>query len=355
MTQGKGKKVFVGLSGGVDSSVSAALLKQQGYDVHGVFIQTWSPEWLHCTWQDERRDAMRVAIHLDIPFHDLDLSEVYKRDVADFFIAEYAAGRTPNPDVLCNRYVKFGAMWQWAKSRGADYVATGHYAQSIDGQLHVSPDASKDQSYFLWTLQSDDLEHIIFPIGHMHKTEVRKLATDFNIPVATKADSQGICFLGHVDMAEFLGHYIDLVPGKVLDVSGNEIGTHNGALTFTLGQRHGFTLFKSSSEPYFVLEKNIENNSIVVGPESHLNTEKYSHTNISLGNIVWRDGDVVVGDMLNAAIRYHGALKNFLVTEIDAHGAPTKVIAQELDATITPGQSLVFYKNGLCQGGGVIQ
>ncbi len=360
--------VYVGLSGGVDSSVSAALLKEQGFDVHGVFIQTWSPEWMECNWQDERRDAMRVAIHLDIPFHDLDLSDVYKNEVADYFIKEYQEGRTPNPDVLCNRYVKFGAMFAWAKERGADFVATGHYARVSPtaprkasehlplarggNQLLISPDASKDQSYFLWTLTNEDLEHIMFPIGHLHKTEVRKLAEKFNIPVSKKKDSQGICFLGHVDMREFLSHYITLEEGDVLNTDGEVIGTHTGALVLTRGQRHGFTLFKSSKESMYVLEKDIEKNTITVGPEALLVSEKYSPEFITLKNIVWRSELPKAGDILTGVIRYHGELKEFEV--ILCSDSEIILKPKALDATITSGQSIVFYYDDLCLGGGVI-
>ena len=364
--------VYVGLSGGVDSSVSAALLKDQGYDVRGVFIQTWSPDWLHCTWQDERRDAMRVAIHLNIPFYDLDLSDVYKKEVADYFIEEYKQGNTPNPDVLCNRYVKFGAMWQWAKKQGADFVATGHYARvknlftltdtplKQEGyELHISPDSTKDQSYFLWTLTSEDLSHILFPIGHLHKTDVRKLAEKFNIPVSKKKDSQGICFLGQVDMAEFLSHYIDLQKGNVLNTRGEVIGTHNGALVFTRGQRHGFTLFKNSSESMYVLEKDIVANTITIGSESSLRIDAYSPKIITLNNVVWRSEIPKTGEVLQGVIRYHGELKDFIVKEFSTDSVSKNIVTMVIeplvsDATITSGQSLVFYKDSLCLGGGVV-
>jgi tRNA-specific 2-thiouridylase len=365
--------VFVGLSGGVDSSVSAALLKQQGYDVHGVFIQTWSPDWMQCTWQNERRDAMRVAIHLGIPFHDLDLSEAYKNHVADFFIAEYAAGRTPNPDVLCNRHVKFGAMWDWARARGADFVATGHYAMVVNSQttrspfqgmgicncshaqLYAGPDNSKDQSYFLWTLTQNDLAHILFPIGHLHKARVRELARSFAIPVATKKDSQGICFLGHVDMAEFLSHYITLIPGKVYDIAGNCIGEHDGSVVYTLGQRHGFRLDKSSKEPLYVVAKNNQENTITVAPHHYLADSQFAKTDITLGSVVWRDAGVAVGDIVHGVIRYHGEKKSFRVIEVGKGGEPFGLAPLSPDTTITPGQSIVFYRDSLCQGGGVVQ
>ncbi|MBI2474797.1 MAG: tRNA-specific 2-thiouridylase, partial [Candidatus Taylorbacteria bacterium] len=220
-----GRRVFVGLSGGVDSSVSAALLKKAGFDVHGVFIRTWLPEWLPCTWKEERQDAMRVAAHLDIPFTTLDLEKEYKKDVADYMIAEYKAGRTPNPDVMCNKYIKFGAFYDWAMKEGASYVATGHYARVDRIEKHISEperltrnfnlsaiadklksdtgrderyrllagvDKNKDQSYFLWTLKEEQLAHILFPVGQFKKPEVRKLAESFGLPTAATKDSQGL-------------------------------------------------------------------------------------------------------------------------------------------------------------------
>src|ERR1035437_6131617 len=236
----KKKVVFVGMSGGVDSSVSAAILKKEGYEVIGVFIRTWHPDFLPCNEEEERRDAMRVAAHLNIPFLTFDFEDIYKREVADYMISEYKMGRTPNPDVMCNKYVKFGAFIKKALSMGADYVATGHYAQVGEAGkifsreypashrhhskksflLRQSPDPSKDQSYFLWTLKQEQLKKILFPVGHLKKSEVRILAKKFKLPVAEKKDSQGICFLGPVDLKEFLKHYIKERKGKVLNEDG---------------------------------------------------------------------------------------------------------------------------------------
>ena len=242
------KTVFVGLSGGVDSAVSAALLKKAGYEVVGVFIKTWHPDFLVCNEEEERHDAMRVAAFLDIPFLTFDFEDVYKKEVADYMIAEYKKGRTPNPDVMCNKEVKFGAFFKKALSMGADFVATGHYAQnkpstkqllSCDSLSNLNVinesniayvaestasclvkgvDPSKDQSYFLWTLNQKQLSKILFPIGHFKKTQVRQLAKKMNLPVAEKKDSQGICFLGAVDLKEFLKHYIKEKRGKVCNV-----------------------------------------------------------------------------------------------------------------------------------------
>jgi tRNA-specific 2-thiouridylase len=239
MNHKKRKIVFVGLSGGVDSAVSAALLKEQGFEVVGVFIKTWHPDFLECNEEEERIDAMRVAAYLDIPFLTFDFEDVYKKEVADYMIEEYKSGRTPNPDVMCNKEVKFGAFLKKAISMGADFVATGHYAIAIGGEnysaflqsttgpfrvhnfphrlLLRSPDSTKDQSYFLWTLTQDQLSRIIFPVGNLKKTQVRKLAKKFKLPVALKKDSQGICFLGAVDLKDFLKHYIKEKRGVVLN------------------------------------------------------------------------------------------------------------------------------------------
>src|SRR3989344_3893376 len=213
------KTVFIGLSGGVDSAVSVALLKKEGYEVVGVFIKTWHPDFLSCNEEEERRDAMRVAAHLDIPLLTFDFEKVYKKEVADYMIREYKAGRTPNPDVMCNKEVKFGAFLKKSLSMGADFVATGHYSQLSpeflisnskflnkknykikNFKLKIANDPSKDQTYFLWILNQKQLSKILFPIGHLKKSEVRKLARKFNLPVAEKKDSQGICFLGPVDL-----------------------------------------------------------------------------------------------------------------------------------------------------------
>jgi tRNA-specific 2-thiouridylase len=204
------KKVLVALSGGVDSSVSAALLLEQGYDVECAFITTWSVPWLPCTWREERRDAMRVAATLHIPFHTIDLSKEYEKNVVTYLIDEYRQGRTPNPDVMCNKHIKFGGFFDWAMKRGFDYVATGHYArvQEREGvfELLAGVDTNKDQTYFLWTLTQEHLAHTLFPIGQFEKPRVRELAEKYFLPTATKKDSQGICFLGKVNMKEFLSH-----------------------------------------------------------------------------------------------------------------------------------------------------
>lgn len=358
------KKVFVGVSGGVDSSVSAALLKDQCYDVVGVFIRTWTPEWIDCTWRDERRDAMRVCAHLDIPFLECDAVDAYKKGVADYMIAEYRAGRVPNPDVMCNREVKFGAFWEFAKARGADFIATGHYAQiknqilniknkdsdllqTTHYQLQTGVDSAKDQSYFLWTLTKEDLAHTLFPIGHLQKSEVRILAEKYRLPTATKKDSQGVCFIGEIDMKEFLKHYIETSPGAVLDESGAVIGNHDGAFLFALGERHGFTITKKGSDDprYFVIAKDMEKNTITVS-ENPPHESKEAKINYSLIRTNMRTAPDPL-KTYQAQIRYHGEF-----FEVQIHDS---ALLFSKPVLISPGQSVVVYDGDLCLGGGIIQ
>ncbi len=352
------KTVYVGLSGGVDSSVSAALLQSHGYHVVGVFIRTWQPDFIACTWRDERRDAMRVAAHLGIPFRELDLEQEYKRYVADYMIDEYKKGRTPNPDVMCNREIKFGAFKAWALKEGADFVATGHYAQVTKGadglyDLAVSKDGEKDQTYFLWTLTQDDLKHILFPVGHLKKKEVRNLAQKYSLPTAIKKDSQGICMLGAIDMKDFLKEYIKPVAGPVLLEDGTEIGTHPGSVFFTLGERHGFTITNKAviGKVFYVVSKDSAKNTITVSEkpeESALRTSKYV---CMIERTNWIRPRAV-GDVLFVRTRYRAPLVKCTITAMTDTTA--EITFQEPDMTASSGQSLVVYSATACLGGGII-
>ncbi|MFA5291324.1 MAG: tRNA 2-thiouridine(34) synthase MnmA, partial [Candidatus Paceibacterota bacterium] len=295
----KAKCVYVGMSGGVDSSVSAALLKKAGYKVIGVFIKVWEPSGFICTWREERREARRAAAHLDIPLITLDLSREYKKKVVDYFIAEYKAGRTPNPDVMCNKHIKFGVFYDWAIAHGADFVATGHYSQILsqkeslrarqkaglvsnpphrpregktDFLFGESKDTAKDQTYFLWNLKPEQLAKILFPIGNKTKTEVRALAKKFGLPNALKKDSQGLCFVGQIDFKDFLKREIKEKDGDVLNERGEIIGRHDGATFFTLGERHGFETFTKAPDekPYYIIAKDIKKNTLTVSSNPHL-------------------------------------------------------------------------------------
>lgn len=351
----KGKTVFVGLSGGVDSSVAALRLIREGYTVVGVFIKVWQPDFLTCNWEQERLDAMRVAAKLDIPFLTCDAEQAYKDDVADYFISEYKAGRTPNPDVMCNKYVKFGAFLRFAEEKGADYIATGHYAQRVvhnDAyQMLRGVDTNKDQTYFLWTLTQQQLAKTLFPVGNSPKDHIRQEAEKAGLITAGKKDSQGICFLGQVDIPEFLSHYVDLKAGEVLSESGEIIGSHAGALVYTNGQRHGFTITTHDTHrsAYYVIARDLNKNTITVSPEKRVLKDtqtitliRHSHTTVPF----------VAGQQLELQIRYRQVP---VACRIDS------VIADQM--TITPlselekpsaGQSCVLYEGTICRGGGII-
>jgi tRNA-specific 2-thiouridylase len=369
----KKKVVFVGLSGGVDSAVSAALLKKEGYEVVGVFIKTWHPDFLECNEEEERKDAMRVAAFLDIPFLTFNFEDVYKKEVADYMIREYRAGRTPNPDVMCNKEVKFGAFLKKALSMGADYVATGHYAgkQSrpvfFSGPRAKTPDRSKntgyaslvkgvdpskDQSYFLWTLKQEQLERILFPVGELKKAEVRQLAKKFNLPVADKKDSQGICFLGAVDLKEFLKHYIKEKKGKVLSTEGEVIGHHDGVVFHTLGERHGFTITKKgpNDNRYYIVSKDIKKNILVVSQDRTISRSSV-FKDYKIENTNWISGVPEEKKQYTAQIRYHG---EFFQCEVKISGKTTAEVIFDTPVLVASGQSIVIYDNDVCLGGGVV-
>lgn len=341
------KKVFVGMSGGVDSSVSAALLKEKGYDVTGVFIKVWQPDFVECTWKEDRLDAMRVASILDIPFITLDLEKDYKQEVIDYMIEEYRKGRTPNPDVMCNREVKFGAFYRWVKEQDKNaYIATGHYAKHNGASLLTSADENKDQTYFLWTLSRDILPWIMFPVGDIEKSDVRLLAKKFNLPVATKKDSQGLCFVGTIDIKTLLKQYIEEKNGNVLDEKGEVIGVHTGVMFYTLGERHGFTITKKKTDdsPYFVIAKDFKNNTITV---SHNSVRESSGDTVFLSSCNWTM-KLEKNKIYDARARYRAPRVKVVCDSDNSF----RII--ENDCIATPGQSLVIYDGDICIGGGII-
>ena len=305
----RGKKIFVGLSGGVDSAVSAALLKRDGAEITGVFIKGWYPPGMPCTWAEERRDAMRVAARLRIPFRTLDASAEYKKCVIDYLLAEYRAGRTPNPDVMCNREVKFGAFHRYALAEGADAIAMGHYRSG-----------EKDQSYFLWAVPKAILAATIFPVGNMKKSEVRALAKKFHVPVAEKKDSQGICFLGAVSAKEFLM---------------NELGSDNPALLYTLGQKTSLP-----NGPWYVVGKDVGKKEIMISKTHASFAQKILFTDAN-----WFDEPSRVTE---AHYRYRGPRIQGRV-EKDCF-----ISSEPLLDIPAPGQSIVFYENDRLVGGGII-
>ncbi len=377
----KKPKVFVGVSGGVDSSVALALLKNEGYDVTGVFLKVWSPDFLPCDWREERRSAMRVCAVLDVPFLTLDCEKEYKEEVVDYMIREYSNGRVPNPDIFCNKYVKFGVFLKKALEMGADYVATGHYARvttpfssklligqtlpltsikSFDSteseyQLLEGEDKEKDQSYFVYTLNQDQLKHILFPVGGMTKPEVRKMAEKFNLPTAYKKDSQGLCFMGKIDMKEFLSHYIEIKKGDVLNVSGEIIGHHDGAMFLTIGQRHGFTVTKkTANDPrYFIVAKDILNNTITVASKENESESVYSVKQILIRDLhLISDSSISFPYSTSVRIRYRQEKQECTINKTE-EGYSVQFMHPQNGVAI--GQSTVFYDGEKCLGGGIIE
>jgi tRNA-uridine 2-sulfurtransferase len=350
----RSKTIFVGLSGGVDSSVAALRLLRAGYNVVGVFIKVWHPEWLVCNWEQERLDAMRVAAKLGIPFLTCDAEAAYRDEVARYFIDEYKAGRTPNPDVMCNKYVKFGAFLEFAKTHGADFVATGHYAQriDIDGRpvMHRGTDQNKDQTYFLWTLTNEQLAETLFPVGDSPKEVIRAEAAAAGLLTAEKRDSQGICFLGHIDIKEFMSHYVELTEGDVLNASGEIIGAHDGALIYTLGQRHGFTLHTAqpNTAPQFVIARDITKNTITVATEMGVasTTDALVLESHNLTKVL------DVGDKVSYQIRYRQKPRTGSITHIT--NGTLAIAPDEPSEKAAAGQSCVLYEGTRCIGGGII-
>lgn len=335
--------MFVGLSGGVDSSVAAALLKKAGHEVTGVFIRIAIPGY-PCSAGEDKISAQRVAAHLKIPFREVDLSAEYKQKVFDLSLREFEQGRTPNPDVLCNREIKFGLFFDWCMQHGAEKVATGHYAQLRENNLYAGADKDKDQSYFLALVPQAKLQHTLFPIGHLEKSEVRKLAKKFGLPNAERKDSQGLCFLGPVSIDEMLYKEIALTRGDALDPQGRVVGSHEGVQAYTLGQRHGFVLVAQSPEtrPHYVVAKDVEHNTITVAPNKF--PECATNTRVTLRESNWIGK---VGDGLYTA-RYR-----YRQQRIAAEKRGNEIMLHEPHYAPL-GQILVLYQGSQCVGGGII-
>jgi tRNA-specific 2-thiouridylase len=354
----KKKKVFVGASGGVDSSTAMAILNEQGYDVTGVFIKVWQPDFVECQWKEDRLDAMRVCATLGVQFLDLDLEEEYKKGVFNYMVDGYKNGRTPNPDVMCNKKIKFGAFLDFALENGADYVAMGHYVRFEDGKLLAGVDKNKDQSYFLWTLTVEQLKYCLFPIGDYEKTKVREMAKKFKLSTAQKKDSQGLCFVGKVNMKEFLKRFIPQKKGEVLNKEGEVIGEHDGVFYYTLGQRHGFLIIKKGTDdkPYYIVKKDLEKNELVVSNIVGGNFSDKSSENqlfeVEVGEVNWIAGEMPdLSKQYKARVRYRQILQDCRLIE----KAGKFVVEFDVFQNVDRGQSIVFYDGEICLGGGVVK
>lgn len=357
----RGKRVIVGLSGGVDSAVAALLLKDQGADVQALHMTNWEDEDGYCTAAADLQDARRVCEHLQIPLHHVNFAREYRNLVFADFLKEYRAGRTPNPDVLCNREIKFGVFRQYAKRLGGELLATGHYARvrPADGkwQLWKAADANKDQSYFLHAIPTSALAETIFPLGEMIKDEVRELARDRGLAVFDKRDSTGICFIGERPFRQFLAQYLAAEPGPVKTTEGRTIGEHHGLMYYTYGQRKGLGiggLDGASDDPWYVADKRAEDNALIVvqGDDPLL----YSDALVAI-NANWI-GETPVELSKNEAltcqakIRYRQADQDCTVRRTGSKALT--VCFDTPQRAVAPGQSIVFYHDEQCLGGAII-
>ncbi len=354
----KPTKVYVGLSGGVDSSVTAALLQQQGYDVTGVYMKNWSQDLpgFACPWKEDYQDAKRVAVKLGIDFKMYDFETEYRDKVVQYMIDEYQAGRTPNPDIMCNQEVKFKLFLETALQDGADMIATGHYARiaQVPGseeqvaELHVAANSEKDQTYFLYRVTEEALSKSLMPIGEFAtKDDVRALAKKFALPTAAKKDSQGICFVGKVGIKEFLQQYVTTEPGAIVDQAGREIGQHDGAIFYTIGQRHGLNV--GGGLPYYVTGKDMAKNTVFV--TSNIDDGTLWRSNLDLTDLHWINQPPVSGKNYMVRTRYRAPLVSCTLN-LQSGGA-TLALAKEIRA-ITPGQSAVIYDGDRVLGGGIV-
>ena len=369
-----GSRIYVALSGGVDSAVAAALLKREGHTVVGVFMREYDmdltgpfAEKIVCTQTADRSSALMVATHLDILFQEWDFRQAYKKNVVDYLVREYRAGRTPNPDVFCNQKIKFGLFIKKAQSEGADAIATGHYARIIGSRVQgqgsriyklcIAKDLNKDQSYFLYTLTQEQLQYSLFPVGEYTKPEVRRLAKKFKLPNWDRKDSQGVCFIGKLPMKEYLKTRIPHKSGPLLTVDGKVVGTHEGAWYYTIGQRHGIG-FGGGTEAYYVVDKDVKKNIVYVA-QGALHPRLY-RTHATVTDLSWVAGSAPrLPFSCKARIRYRQPLQSCVLKQ--GTGSRVQGIkGYELSFSkpqkaVTPGQAAVFYKGQECLGGGILQ
>lgn len=339
------QRVYVGMSGGVDSSLTAWLLKEQGYEVIGVYMKNWTTDLpgMRCPWADDLADAKRVAVQLGIPFKVYDFQSEYRDKVVDYMIDEYKNGRTPNPDIMCNQEVKFKIFLETALADGADLIATGHYAKTIDGQLYKAVDEQKDQTYFLYRVSSEALSKTLFPLGSYKKEHVRKEAEKQGLATARKKDSQGICFVGSVGIRDFLSEFVEVNPGNIIEKeTGNTLGSHDGAIFYTIGQRHGLDI--GGGMPYYVVGKDMDKNEIYVS--QNLNDSAMWRKDIELKDIHWIDGVEVEGPV-QVRLRHRGQLH---VAYIEGG----LLNMETTERAVASGQSAVIYRDERCLGGGIV-
>nr|WP_314899982.1 tRNA 2-thiouridine(34) synthase MnmA [uncultured Deefgea sp.] len=352
-------KIVIGLSGGVDSSVAAHLLKAAGHEVHGVFMQNWEDDNSdeYCSIKEDSMDAIAVADLLEIDIELVNFATEYKDRVFAHFLAEYSAGRTPNPDILCNSEIKFKSFLEFAIKLGGAKLATGHYAKTRlheDGRTEMlrAADQSKDQTYFLYRLSQEQISHAVFPLGDLQKTEVRVIAEQINLPNAKKKDSTGICFIGERPFREFLNRYLPKTPGKMVTPEGKVMGEHQGLMYHTLGQRGGLGIggTKGNTEPWFVAGKNLETNELLV-VQGHDHPLLLNTTMIAQ-DCSWILGETPAEGRYTAKTRYRQQDAACTLSYVDGG---VKLVFDEPQWAMTPGQSMVLYSEEVCLGGGVIQ
>ena len=352
-TQKTNKKVLIALSGGIDSAVSAVLLMEAGYDVEAAFMKNWSSTTglleNACPWLEDRREALKVAAHLGIPMHTFDFEKEYTERVMEYFFREYSAGRTPNPDVMCNKEIKFKLLYDKAMSMGFDYLSTGHYAQIKKGELLRSKDEFKDQTYFIYNLKKEQLGHILFPVGGMKKKQVRVLAHKHNLPNADRRESMGICFVGKIQLDTFLQQRIPEKVGNIVDAdSGKVVGSHKGTAYYTLGQREGLRI--GGTAPYYVVRKDMQNNTLVVAHNP--SAEEFLVSSVELTSINWIKEPDRYPFTCKARFRHQQELLDVTVS-VGPNGK-RDVEFKDPQKAVASGQSIVFYDEKICLGGAVI-
>ena len=346
--------VYVGMSGGVDSSLTAALLKERGFNVVGVYMKNWTQDLpgMKCPWAEDLADAKRVAVQLGIDFKVFDFEKDYREKVVQYMIDEYSAGRTPNPDIMCNQEVKFKLFLEAALEDGADFIATGHYAGTKNGELLRAKDDNKDQTYFLYRVQGSALAKTMLPLGEFTKPEVRKMAEERGLFTAQKKDSQGICFVGKIGIRDFLKQFIpEQKPGKIINrETGETLGWHDGAIFYTLGQRHGLNV--GGGLPFYVCGKNMETNEVFVSTD--INSSDLWTDKIQLSSVHWINRTAEQGEKIEIRVRHRAPLVEATIhfDGEDFENATLKLSSEQ--RAITAGQSVVFYSGKICLGGGIV-